>query len=130
MTGVCNIEVIGRIEGQAGGAEEPLCGRRRGVGGGVAGVSLGAGGEAGDGGHIAVDVDPPHAVVGGVGDELVPQRIEHDVGGFVDGERRRGTEVTGETARACTGVTVIRLDECEGLAECRRREREGQKKGK
>jgi len=88
---VGDVEVVGAVDGEAGGLVEPLGGGGGGVAKGVACVAA-QGCEARDGADKAGGSDFADAVICRVGDVLVAESVEDKIGrGEIN--RREGTEV-------------------------------------
>ncbi len=79
------------------------------VGGSGAGVALAGDGETYHGGHGARGINLADAVVLRVRDVLIPLRVEDDIRGAVETDRRCGSEVPIETGRDGAGVAGAAL---------------------
>ncbi len=81
MFAVGDVEVVGAVDGKAGGLIQTLGWASEWVGGGGAGIAFAGDGESDQGAHRAGGIDLADAVILRVRDVLISVRVEDDVGG-------------------------------------------------
>jgi hypothetical protein len=119
MFAVGDVEIVGAIDRETGRLVQTLGGGRSGIGGSVAGVALARDREPDNGTHRTRGINLADAVILRVRDVLIPVRVEDDVGGSVETDRRCGSEVPVEARRDGAGVPCAALQERQRLRVCK-----------